>query len=155
MRQPEIFTVIIDKHNNLSTQVMTVRMDAPITLSRKLRGYSLHPCIKSYIHDVLSSSNCIRTPIVRLPRFDDGVWKSHGFSKQGTRVAKRRSRGITSDSDRSDRRLVISSTFSTLSPSLENRPIQIVRASRKAVYIRRSRGMHTRFLHIPGTPGLS
>jgi len=33
-------------------------------------------------------------------------------------VAKRRSRGITGDSDRPDRRLVISSTFSTLPPSL-------------------------------------
>lgn len=44
LRQPEIFPVIIDKYNNPSTRMMTARMDATITLSRKLQGkpVSLH-----------------------------------------------------------------------------------------------------------------
>lgn len=122
---------------------MTVRMDASITLSRKLQGKS---CIKSYIYVVLSSSNYIRTPI-RLPRFD-GVWKSHGFSKQGTRVAKRRSRGITDDSDRLDRRLVISSTFSTLSPSLRTaRSESFARAVKQSIYGVRAECIHGSYIY--------
>lgn len=40
-RQPEIFTVIIDKHNNLSIRVMTVRTDNSITQVTGLQSVSL------------------------------------------------------------------------------------------------------------------
>jgi len=63
-------------------------------------------------------------------------------------VAKRRSRGITDDSDRSDRRLVISSTFSTLSPSLRiARSESFARAVKQSIYSARVECIHGSYIY--------
>lgn len=60
----------------------------------------------------------------------------------------RRSRGITGDSDRSDRRLVISSTFSTLSPSLGTaRSESSARAVKQPIYGARAERIHGSYIY--------
>lgn len=65
--------------------VMTVRVDATITLSRKLQGKLVYPCIKPYTRRTYIQVTALARPS-DFPSFHRQVWKNRGFSKRGTRV---------------------------------------------------------------------